>query len=60
MSFSISAGVRYSRDRRSALEGRTGMTCPFTLHGSTSFRCAFIGKSPRVGVVTYAIMDINA
>jgi hypothetical protein len=60
MSFSISAGVRYSGDRRSALEGRTGMTCPFTLHGSTSFRCAFIGKSPRVGVVTYAIMDINA
>jgi enamine deaminase RidA (YjgF/YER057c/UK114 family) len=38
--FSISAGVRYSRLRISALvtrRGVVGSTCRFSLHGSTSF-----------------------
>ena len=36
ISFSISAGVRYSRARMSVLATRPGATCRFTLHGSTS------------------------
>src|SRR4029077_4778631 len=51
-SLSISAGVRYSRVRSSALGRLTG-TVRFSLLGATTLKCGFTGVSPAFAIATY-------
>src|SRR5580704_12432957 len=56
--FSTSAGVRYSRVRRSAFLRVSGATVRFTVAGGTSLRCDFAMQIARCSMAIVGLMRV--